>query len=139
MAFDEGLVEWVREALEPMGLVTMRRMMGVATLYCDGIVFAVVDDSEVWFKGDAESAATWDEAGCERFTFTEKDGTLYATVIGRPTGTKLVIKDLRLQGTATVLADGSPALIRPEGADTAVVLAKPLDGQSSPVIRVAGP
>ncbi|MCW3836615.1 TfoX/Sxy family protein [Sphingomonas canadensis] len=76
MAIDTGLVEWVREALEPMGSVTMRPMMGAATLYCDGAIFAVADDGEVWFKSDAEADAIWDAAGCERFTITEKDGTV---------------------------------------------------------------
>jgi alpha-L-fucosidase len=71
-------------------------------------------------------------------TFTQKDGTLYMTVIGRPTGPKLVVKDLHIQGAATVLADGSTVRIASEGSDTAFVFAKPLDGQFSPVIRVAG-
>jgi DNA transformation protein len=76
MAIDEGLVVWVQEALEPIGAVTMRKMMGVGTLYFGGKIFAVVDDAEVWFKADAESAAVWDEAGCDRYTFTEKDGAV---------------------------------------------------------------
>jgi DNA transformation protein and related proteins len=70
---DAGLYAWVEEALEPLGRVTMRPMMGAAVLYLDGVVFAVIDD-ELWFKADAESAAVWDAAGCERFTFTAKDG-----------------------------------------------------------------
>ncbi len=74
MSFDPGLYAWVQEALEPLGTVTMRRMMGAAVLYLDGTVFAVLDDGEIWFKADAESAAIWDEAGCERFTFTAQDG-----------------------------------------------------------------
>jgi DNA transformation protein len=74
MAFDAGLVEWVTEALEPVGNVTMRQMMGVATLYFDGRIFAVVDDAAVWFKSDAESNAIWEEAGCDRFVFTARDG-----------------------------------------------------------------
>lgn len=74
MSMDEGLYAWVEEALEPLGRVSMRKMMGAAVLYLDGIVFAVLDDSELWFKADAESAAIWDEAGCERFAFTLKDG-----------------------------------------------------------------
>ena len=74
MSFDEGLYAWVQEALEPLGTVTMRRMMGGAVLYLDGTVFAVLDESELWLKADAESAAIWDEAGCERFSFTGKDG-----------------------------------------------------------------
>lgn len=73
MAFDAGIVDWVTEAMAPVGAVTLRRMMGAAVLYCDGIVFAVVDDA-LWLKGDAASAAEWDAAGCERFAFTGKDG-----------------------------------------------------------------
>ena len=76
MSVDEGLIEWVKEALEPLGVVAMRRMMGAATLYLDGVIFAVADDGELWFKADTESAAIWDEAGCARFIFTEKDGTV---------------------------------------------------------------
>lgn len=76
MAVDEGLVEWVREAMEPLGTVTMRKMMGGAVLYLDGVVFAVADDGELWLKSDAESDAVWDEAGCDRFTFAGKDGEI---------------------------------------------------------------
>ncbi len=75
MSYDANLVEWAREALEPLGTVTMRKMMGAAVLYLDGTIFAVVED-EIWFKADAESEAIWDAEGCERFTFTEKDGTV---------------------------------------------------------------
>ncbi len=73
MAYDEGLVGWVQEALEPLGTVTMRKMMGAATLYLDGVIFAIADD-QLWFKSDGEADALWDEAGCARFTFTSKDG-----------------------------------------------------------------
>jgi DNA transformation protein len=75
MAWDEGLYEWTKEALEPVGTVSMRRMMGAAVLYLDGTVFAVIED-EIWFKADAESAPVWDAEGCERFTFTLNDGTV---------------------------------------------------------------
>jgi DNA transformation protein len=77
LSIDEGLLAWTEEALEPLGHVSMRKMMGAAVLYLDGIVFAVLDD-ELWFKADSESAAIWDEAGCARFTFTLKDGTVEA-------------------------------------------------------------
>ncbi len=76
MAFDAGLLDWVAEALEPLGTVTHRRMMGGATLYLDGIVFAIISsDDALWFKADAQSDAVWDAAGCERFTFEMKDRT----------------------------------------------------------------
>jgi len=70
MAADEGLIDWVTEAMEPLGRVTKRAMMGGATLYCDGIIFAIVaSGGGLWLKADAESDAVWDEAGCERFTY----------------------------------------------------------------------
>ena len=74
MSIDEGLYAWTQEALEPLGRVTMRKMMGAAVLYLDGVIFAVLDESELWFKADGETNAVWDAEGCDRFTFTGSDG-----------------------------------------------------------------
>jgi DNA transformation protein len=74
MSVDEGLVAWAEEALEPLGRVTLRKMMGGATLYLDGIVFAILDEGEIWLKSDAESDAQWDAEGCARFTYAFGDG-----------------------------------------------------------------
>jgi DNA transformation protein len=74
MSVDEGLYAWVQEAMEPIGTVTMRKMMGGATLYLDGIVFAILLDGELWLKSDADGDAIWDAHGCDRFTFAFKDG-----------------------------------------------------------------
>lgn len=68
MALDTGLVDWVAEAMAPVGTVTHRRMMGGATLYCDSVVFAIVAGDALWFKADGESDAAWDALGCDRFT-----------------------------------------------------------------------
>ncbi|HEY5711533.1 MAG TPA: TfoX/Sxy family protein [Allosphingosinicella sp.] len=76
MSYDEGLYEWVQEAMEPLGNVSMRKMMGGATLYLDGIIFALIDESELWLKSDAEADSVWDGEGCERFSVTFKDGTV---------------------------------------------------------------
>ena len=75
MSADPGLIAWVAEALEPLGRVTTRPMMGVATVYLDGVIFAVIDDERIWFKADAASDARWDAAGCGRFTFESAEGT----------------------------------------------------------------
>jgi DNA transformation protein and related proteins len=74
MSIDEGLYAWIDEALEPLGRVSMRKMMGGATLYLDGVIFAILDDGELWLKADAETDAIWDAEGCERFSVTFKDG-----------------------------------------------------------------
>lgn len=68
MAVDQGLVDWVAEALEPMGQLTSHRMMGGATLYLDGTIFAIVADGQLWFKADGDSDVLWDAAECPRFT-----------------------------------------------------------------------
>jgi DNA transformation protein len=74
MSVDEGLFAWVQEALEPLGRVTLRKMMGGATLYLDGTVFAILVEAEIWIKADAESDARWDAEGCERFSYSFGDG-----------------------------------------------------------------
>jgi len=74
MSYDEGLYAWVQEAMEPMGRVTLRKMMGGATLYLDGVIFAILVDEGLWFKSDAEADAIWDAQGCEKFSVTFKDG-----------------------------------------------------------------
>ena len=69
MAINEGLVAWVEEAMAPIGRVSRRAMMGGATPYCDGPVFAIVSADTLWFKADAVSDAEWDTAGAERFSY----------------------------------------------------------------------
>lgn len=75
MAYDENLFALVQESLEPLGAVTMRKMMGGATLYLDGTVFAILYDDAIWFKADKESDAEWDAAGAPCVTYDKADGT----------------------------------------------------------------
>jgi DNA transformation protein len=74
MSVDEGLYAWVQECLEPIGAVSLRKMMGGATLYLDHVIFAIMDEGELWFKADDETNAIWDAEGCARFSVTFRDG-----------------------------------------------------------------
>ena len=74
MSFDEGLYAWVEEALEPMGRVSLRKMMGGATLYLDGTVFGILIEDGLWLKSDAEADAIWDAEGCVKFSTSFRDG-----------------------------------------------------------------
>lgn len=76
MSVDEGLIDWVTESLEPMGRVTMRKMMGGAVLYCDGTVFALVSESDLYFKSDAQNAGAFEAEGLRKFVFAGKDGKI---------------------------------------------------------------
>ena len=75
MSIDTSLITWIAEAREPMGVLTHRAMMGGATLYLDGTIFAIATDDQLWFKSDADSDAVWDAAGCDRFTYDRKGET----------------------------------------------------------------
>jgi len=68
MTADAALIDWVAEALEPIGHVTSKRLFGGAALYCDGLTFAIVAFDGLWFKADAESAPLWDAVGAEQFS-----------------------------------------------------------------------
>ena len=76
MSVDTGLIDWIEEALAPFGQVSFRRMMGGATLYLDGTIFAIVGDDMLWFKSDAVADPLWDAEGCARFTYARKDGSM---------------------------------------------------------------
>ena len=74
MSRQAELVDWVAECMEPVGTITSRKMMGGYTLYCDGVVFAIVAMDQLWFKGDAENDAEWDAAEREKFTYEREGG-----------------------------------------------------------------
>jgi len=66
---DEGFLEWLRELLEPMGRVALRRMFGGHGLYLDGLFVAIVIDGRPYFKADAESQPDFLAAGCAPFVY----------------------------------------------------------------------
>ncbi|MFM2100964.1 MAG: hypothetical protein RLZZ366_2503 [Pseudomonadota bacterium] len=76
MSVDTGLVEWISEALEPLGLVSKRNMFGGVSLYLDGVIFAINAADALWFKSDGVSDAIWDAEDCPRFTFDFGDGKM---------------------------------------------------------------
>jgi DNA transformation protein and related proteins len=75
MALDQSLIDWASEAIEPLGLVTFRHMMGGTTLYRGGTVFAIIANEALGFKADKISDAIWDAARCDRFTFDMNEKT----------------------------------------------------------------
>ncbi|MDO7843939.1 TfoX/Sxy family protein [Sphingomonas immobilis] len=73
MAYDAGLADWVSEACEPLGTITRKRLFGGATVYADGVAFAILAFDALWLKADAQSDAAWDAIAAPRFT-VERDG-----------------------------------------------------------------
>ncbi len=112
MSVDTGLIEWVEEAMADIGHVTFRRMMGGATLYLDGTVFAIVSDDVLWFKSDAVADADWDAAGCARFTYPRKDGTTASMNYRRAPDDVLDDGDALRQWAALAVAAGRRAPLK---------------------------
>jgi DNA transformation protein and related proteins len=79
MAVDQGLIDWVAEAMEQVGIVTSKRLFGGATLYVDDVAFAIVAFDALWFKADAQSDPLWDSVAAPRFT-VERAGGRYQSM-----------------------------------------------------------
>lgn len=74
MAADPSLVEHLKEALEPIGGVSFRRMFGGGGLFRDGLMFALVIGDAVYLKVDDTSRAAFEAEGSSPFTYARKDG-----------------------------------------------------------------
>jgi len=75
---DEGFLEWLRELLEPIGRVGVRRMFGGHGVYLDGLFVAIVVDEALYLKVDGETEAAFRAAGCAPFVY-ESGGKTVAT------------------------------------------------------------
>jgi len=69
-------VEWLCEQLSPMGHMSSRAMFGGWSVYCDGLIFAIVVDEVPYLKADAQTIPTYTEQGCGPFEYSGKDGKL---------------------------------------------------------------
>lgn len=74
----DGLTDWIHEALEPLGIVTVRKMFGGAGVYIDGAIVALLAFDEIWIKADTVSDPVFDAEGLDRFIydFGDKKGTM---------------------------------------------------------------
>ncbi len=75
MAHDAAFGEWVREHFAALGPLEIKRMFGGAGVYAGGgPIFALLDDGEVWLKGDETNIPALEAAGSRQFTYAGKDG-----------------------------------------------------------------
>lgn len=68
MANSQDFVAFALDLLDGVGPVTARRMFGGHGLYCRGVMFALLDDDELFLKTDEETRVRFVEAGCRRWT-----------------------------------------------------------------------
>lgn len=68
MAVSDSEIEFVKELLGGLGPLTHRKMMGGATFYCDGQVFAILSSTgEVYLKAKDAFAAELEAEGSRIF------------------------------------------------------------------------
>jgi DNA transformation protein and related proteins len=70
-------VEFAVDLLSLVGPVQARRMFGGHGVYCRGLMFALLDDDELFLKTDPESRARFVDAGCRMWSFPGMDETSY--------------------------------------------------------------
>ena len=74
MTVSAGFLEMVREMCAPLGHITLRKMFGGASIYCDGTLFALVDDDVLYLKANEVTKARFESEGLKPFTYAGQTG-----------------------------------------------------------------
>lgn len=67
-------LNYIKDLLEPVGNITCRPMFGGYGIYKDGIIFAIIDDYELYVKASTEVAKIFEKAGSEQFSYQGRKG-----------------------------------------------------------------
>ena len=78
MAPSASFLEYTKDLFSPFGEITIRKMFGGAGIYCDGAIFAIIGDDDIWFKVDDVTRAEFEAAGLAPFEveMNGKTGTM---------------------------------------------------------------
>ncbi|HRD75746.1 MAG TPA: TfoX/Sxy family protein [Hyphomicrobiaceae bacterium] len=74
MAINAELAELIRDALESLGSISIRRMFSGAGVFCDGLMLALIVGDELYLKADAASIPEFEAEGLEPFRYATKEG-----------------------------------------------------------------
>jgi DNA transformation protein len=62
MVASDDFAEFLRDQLEPIGRVSMRRMFGKTGVFCDGAMLGMITDNTLYFRVDEQNRALFKEA-----------------------------------------------------------------------------
>jgi DNA transformation protein len=62
MVASDGFAAFLKEQLEPLGRISMRRMFGKTGVFCDGAMLGMVADDTFYVRVDEQTRATFAEA-----------------------------------------------------------------------------
>lgn len=74
-----GLEDELREALGRLGNIRVKRMFGGGGVYCDGLMFAILVDDELYLKTREEDRASFLAEGAKPFIYGTKQGRTVVT------------------------------------------------------------
>ena len=72
MAVTEPFIEQLREALSPLGSISIRRMFGGAGVYCGPVMFALAAEDTLYLKADDNTFAGFVAEGLGPFVYEGK-------------------------------------------------------------------
>jgi DNA transformation protein len=75
MVATDTFAEFLRELLNPLGCVTMRRMFGKTGVFCDGLMLGMVTNNMLYFRVDDHNRAAFKEAASFSPLSYEKKGS----------------------------------------------------------------
>ena len=68
-------IEWLKDVLRPLGAIAVRRMFSGAGVYCDGVMFAIINGDQLYLKTDSVGAAAFAAEGQSPFVYATKRGS----------------------------------------------------------------
>ncbi len=74
MANDSGLIEHLRELLEPLDGISIKRMFGGHGVFRHGLMFALVANDTFYFKTDEQNRGEFEARDLKPWTYQTKDG-----------------------------------------------------------------
>jgi DNA transformation protein and related proteins len=64
--------DYIGELFSSFGPVTVRRMFGGAGVFADGLMIALISNSDIFLKADSETSAAFEREGMKPFTYGAK-------------------------------------------------------------------
>lgn len=76
MVASASFADFLREQLNPLGRITLRRMFGKTGVFCSGVMFGMVAENTLYFRVDEVNKAIFAEAASSPPLNYAKKGTL---------------------------------------------------------------
>jgi len=72
MAVSEAYMDYLKDLLDWLPQLRIKRMFGGVGLYSDELFFAIADDGDLYLKADKASVDFYRQGGSEQFTYESK-------------------------------------------------------------------